>query len=143
MTVELRKSDEDTTNMKRLTFTLPPALISKIDQLCQTHDMNRSQIVRRALDHWLGHSIENRDLSGVGVSVINYRYNHNERRVVEELMDIQREYNQVITSTTHVHLSDNSCFELIICNGKLETIWSIAKKLQAVKGISGYSENYS
>ncbi len=129
--------------MGRFSFTLPPDLIEKVDEASGEVGMNRSQIVREALTHWLNHTITDQNLHGKGIAVIHFEYDHEDMRVVENIMKVQHGYERIITSTTHVHLSHSRCFELVICRGELCDIKEMAKQLRSIKGIMAFFVNFS
>jgi CopG family transcriptional regulator, nickel-responsive regulator len=133
----------DKENLARYSFTLPSDLMDIVKELGKNVNMNSSQIVREALSNWINERIQDRVFKGEGVSVITYNYNHMDTRVVQELVNIQHNYDNVISSTTHVHLDKITCFELIICKGELQITVKLSNELRSVKGIINFSATHS
>jgi CopG family nickel-responsive transcriptional regulator len=129
--------------LKRFSFTLPPALVDKVDDVALKLDMNRSQVVREALTHWMHHSIDSQLIYGDGNAVINYTYNHHESRVIQDLMHIQHQFDSEITSSTHIHISGENCLEIVICEVNLEEIQKLANVIRSIKGINSFAISFS
>jgi len=73
----------------------------------------------------------NEDVAGA-ITVV---YNHHKRELVNTLLDIQHDYQHLIVSTQHVHLSHEHCLEVIVVKGKPVQVQELAKKLKAGKGV--------
>lgn len=139
------KSDDDTAtekseNLARYSFTLPSFLIDEIEKLGKTLEMNRSQIVREALSNWIQDKTKIVESSGPGIGISSYIYNHHDSRVVSEIMDAQHDKDDIISSTTHVHLDHNNCFEMAILKGDLNTLKILNDKLRSIKGLAFFSD---
>lgn len=133
----------DTENLERYSFTIPRPLIDSVDELSKKLNLNRSMAVREALTHWVNHSTQKTEVSGNGVAVISYTYDHHESRVMSELMETQHSFETVISNTSHIHLSHVDCFEITICKGNLEEIKELGDRIRSVKGIHSFNINYA
>jgi CopG family nickel-responsive transcriptional regulator len=134
---------QDSLIKQRFSFTLSPEIIKKIDAFAINLEMNRSQIVREALTQWLADHALTEDIQGEGVSLASYLYQHHETRVVQELMKIQHDFDQIIISTTHVHLTHDKCYETILCRGDLKVIKNMTNQIRSVNGINSFSVKYA
>lgn len=131
------KSDQ----LQRFSFTLQTSLIEDIDRLGKSLNMNKSMIVREALSNWINDRTKTEKNSlGEGVALISYIFDHHDSRVVSELMHTQHQYEGLISSSTHVHLSHIKCFEIAILKGNLENIKALNNKMRGIKGISSLHE---
>ena len=130
--------------LDRYSFTLPSSLIDRIDttRSSMKKKMNRSQIVREALDHWQLHRSQESELIGEGICTISYLFDHHMTRVVQELTSAQHSYESVIINNIHYHLSHNQCLEIITCKGGFSEIIKLENELRAVKGIGKLLANY-
>ena len=133
---------EDTENKQRFSFTIERELIENLDHLIRNTDYNRSMVIREALSHWIDHTTKDRGIIGDGVSTISYVYDHHEVRVVSDLMETQHSYDDVIQTTSHVHLDHDNCFEITVCKGDLVRIKELSNRLRQIKGISSFTINY-
>ncbi|MHA1991316.1 MAG: nickel-responsive transcriptional regulator NikR [Candidatus Hodarchaeales archaeon] len=127
--------------LQRFSFTLQNNLIDDIDRIGKSLNMNRSMVVREALSSWINNRTKvEKDIHGEGVALTSYMYDHHDTRVLSDLMHTQHEYEGLISSSTHVHLSHTKCFEIVILKGDLKSIKELNNKLRGVKGISSLSE---
>jgi len=136
-------SDHESENLQRYSFTIPRELIESIDNIIENTDSNRSMVVREALSHWVDHSTKAADVAGTGVATISYLYDHHDTRVMSELMEVQHSFDELIQTTSHVHLDHNLCFEITICKGELSKIKTMGELIRAVKGTSSFYVNYA
>ena len=69
------------------------------------------------------------------VGTITLVYSHEVRELTEMLTSLQHHYCQEIISTTHVHLDEHNCLEVLIVKGKNRKIREIAEKLISTRGV--------
>jgi CopG family nickel-responsive transcriptional regulator len=62
-------------------------------------------------------------------------YDHEVRGLMETLTDIQHHHLGLISSTTHVHLDERNCLEIIAFKGEVKLIQSLAEKLMTTRGV--------
>jgi CopG family nickel-responsive transcriptional regulator len=72
---------------------------------------------------------------GQVVGAITILYDHETRGLEETLTDIQHEYRDVISSTTHIHLDERNCLEILAVKGEVKSIQDLAKKLMVERGV--------
>ena len=70
----------------------------------------------------------NQELAGV----ILVHYSHEERGLDEELIDVQHEFLDIIPSMMHIHLSKDSCLQIIVIRGKASKVRELIKSLREV-----------
>ena len=126
--------------LQRYSFTLSNELIEKIDVFAQRLVMNRSMIIREAVSDWISQQTARNAVTGSGVSVLSFVYDHHDQRLLADIMHIQHDFEKTVSSSTHLHLSHSRCFEIVICRGEIELIKSFSERLRAIKGISLYHE---
>jgi len=136
-------SEHDTENLQRFSFTIPRNLIESVDNLIENTDSNRSMVVREALSHWVDHNLKITNINGKGIATISYVYNHHETRVLSELMETQHSFDNIIQTTSHVHLNHNECFEINICKGDLSKIKTMAEIIRSIKGLQSFYMNFA
>ncbi len=135
-----RKSERE--NLERYSFTLPSTLINKIDEAKEHLEINRSMVVREALTHWLEHRTKVLDIKGMGLGLISFSYSHHDKRVVEDLLETQHNFHDVIMHNTHLHQSHESCFEIVVCKGDLSQIKDLGEGISTIKGVHNLSSSY-
>lgn len=87
--------------------------------------MIRSEDVKEAL--------ENDDAQIIGT--ITLLYSHATSNVMNKLLSVEHEHNKNIISTTHVHLDERNCLEVIVLDGKVKELRSLADELISIKGV--------
>ena len=131
---------EKSDNLERYSFTLPNNLIDEIEKIGESLKMNRSMVVREAIADWILANTKKLDLIGEGIGISSYIYNHHDSRVLGDLMEKQHNQEDVISSTTHIHLDHERCFEIIILKGELSKLKLLSENLRSIKGLSFFSD---
>ncbi len=132
--------EEKSESLERYSFTLPNNLIDEIERIGHSLNMNRSMIVREALSSWILSNTKKLDYTGPGIGISSYMYNHNDNRVVSDIMNVQHDSDEIISSTTHIHLDHEKCFEVAILKGNLPQLKSLNDTLRSIKGLSFFSD---
>jgi len=120
----------------RLSVSLPSALVKEFDSVWRSMQYtNRSKAVHDALrnfvsDHkWMQEGVE--ELMGAIVLL----YYVDKPGLLNRIMEIQHEFENVISSTMHVHLTKNKCLEIIGVRGDAKNIKGLAQRLMAKRGV--------
>lgn len=120
----------------RLGVSLPSPLVEEFDDVWQRMKYtDRSKAVHDALrgfisDHtWMQE--ETKQLMGVIVLL----YYPDKPGLLKAIMDVQHEFENVISSTMHVHLTRDKCLEIIAVKGKAEDTKVLVQKLMTKKGV--------
>ena len=95
---------------------------------------NRSEVVRDLVrDALVNDAIE---LPGTEVmGTLTIVFNHHASDVQEKLHTIQHSHFGMIVSTTHVHLDEDTCLEVIILRGETTDVRDIADQILGTKGV--------
>ena len=120
----------------RLSVSLPSALVKEFDSVWRGMQYtNRSKAVHDAIrnfisDHkWMQEEAE--ELMGAIVLL----YYVNKPGLLNAIVEVQHEFENVISSTMHVHLTKEKCLEIIGIKGNAKDAKSLAQKLMAKKGV--------
>jgi CopG family nickel-responsive transcriptional regulator len=70
------------------------------------------------------------------VGAILFTYSHRPHGLQEALVDIQHQYRDVVNSTTHIHLDELRCIEIISVRGQTMRIQELAKRLMKTRGVT-------
>ena len=119
----------------RYTVSMNPHLLDKFDkQIERKGYANRSEAIRDLIraslveDEW-GKATEK------VAATVTLVYNHHTTDLSKKLTEIQHHHNSIIVTTTHVHLDNHNCLEVIILRGKCKEVKTLSEQLVAVKGI--------
>ena len=95
---------------------------------------NRSEVVRDLVrDALVNDAIE---LPGTEVmGTLTIVFNHHASDVQEKLHTIQHSRFGMIVSTTHVHLDEDTCLEVIILRGETIDVRDISDQILGTKGV--------
>ena len=119
----------------RFGISMDGTLLGKFDQLIARKGYtNRSEALRDLIrdsivqSQWEAGSEET-------LGTITIVYSHHTRELSEVLNHLQHRYYKSIVSTTHIHMDEHNCLEVLIVRGKGEEIKKISERLIASKGV--------
>lgn len=69
------------------------------------------------------------------VGTVTIVYDHETRELSNALTDLQHHFSNSIVCTTHIHLDEHNCLEVIVVKGSSEQVRSIADRLISTKGV--------
>ncbi|MDY0395050.1 nickel-responsive transcriptional regulator NikR [Virgibacillus halophilus] len=96
--------------------------------------VNRSEAIRDLVRDALLRHVWDEDEQIAAGSILLF-YNHHRRNLMEELTNIQHEMHDQIMATTHFHLDNDHCLEMIIVKGKPNEIQRLSNQLTSLKGV--------
>ncbi len=120
----------------RFSVAMPEDLLMSFDAFVARRGLakNRSEVVRDLVRDALI-----QDESGMpGTEVmgtLTIVFNHHASDVQEKLHAIQHGHFGMIVSTTHVHLDEDNCLEVIILRGETTDVRNIADQILGTKGV--------
>jgi CopG family nickel-responsive transcriptional regulator len=117
-----------------MSFSIEKPLYRKLEQLVkESRCTNRSEFVRDMIRDQLVARQWQGDEEALGT--ITLVYNHHMRRLGERLTDVQHHHHDQILASTHVHLDEELCAEVVIVRGRASAIRHIADELRQQKGV--------
>ena len=75
------------------------------------------------------------DGNGEVAGAIIMVYDHHRNELVENLVNIQHGYHDIIISSQHVHLDHHNCLEIIAVKGKIKKVYDLEARLKVSKGV--------
>ncbi len=118
----------------RLSFSIEQPLVEKLEDMVQKHNYsNRSEFIRDMIRAKLVEQAWENNEEALGT--ITLIYDHHARLLNEKLTDVQHHHHTLVLATTHVHLDQHLCAEMIMVKGKASEIRSLADLLQQPKGV--------
>lgn len=119
----------------RASVSFPRDLLREFDELAKKLGYRkRSQAICGAIRSFM---VEHawREAVGEVVGVISFIYEHDVGDVAERLLDVEHRFNDVIVSTTHVHLDEKNCLEIVVSRGRAERIRELASQITGLRGV--------
>lgn len=123
-------------NLTRIGVSIEESLLHKFDGLiAETGYKNRSEALRDLVrDALLEHNWK-KDEQLVAGSIMLF-YNHQKRHLMDELTKLQHDMHHHIMATTHFHLDEANCLELIVVKGKAKEVQQLKDNLASLKGVA-------
>ena len=123
-------------DLVRFSIAMPVDLLVQFDALVARRGLakNRSEVVRDLVRDAL--ISEESSIPGTEVmGTLTIVFNHHASDVQEKLHEIQHHNVGLIVSTTHVHLDEDNCLEVIILRGETTDVHAIADRILGTKGV--------
>lgn len=120
----------------RFSVAMPEDLLVRFDQLVARRGLakNRSEVIRDLVRDAL---VED-ECATPGTEVVGTLtiiFNHHASDLQENLHQIQHDYFESIISSTHVHLDQHNCLEVIVLKGETGMVQDIANLILGTKGV--------
>ncbi|MEM3396022.1 MAG: nickel-responsive transcriptional regulator NikR [Thermoplasmata archaeon] len=121
--------------VERFGVSVEKDLLDKFDAMIKSKGYaNRSEAIRDLIrDALLETASEIETTEGFGT--LTLIYDHDAGDVVEKLLHLQHDWHDHIISTTHIHISEHHCMEIIAIKGKILEMKKLAEHLRALKGV--------
>lgn len=121
--------------LTRFGVSIDDELLSKFDRLITGKGYaNRSEAIRYLIRESLVQT-EWESASQETIGTITLVYNSHTRELSDLLTHLQHRHYQSIISTTHIHLDDENCLEVLIVRGKGQDIKKISDQLTSARGV--------
>ncbi|MGR0482434.1 MAG: nickel-responsive transcriptional regulator NikR [Candidatus Electronema sp. V4] len=120
--------------LKRFSVSLEEELLAQFDDYITRHGYsNRSEAVRDLIRAKLVGEDWEQDNEVVGV--VTLVYDHHQAKLQERITEVQHDYYQFITSSTHVHMDHHNCLEVTIVKGHASKVRELAERMIALRGV--------
>jgi CopG family transcriptional regulator, nickel-responsive regulator len=129
--------------VKRISMSLSPELLAKFDKsMIKAGYSDRSKAIQTAIHSFIDNYDwkvgENEDGAGAIIMLYdNHVYNQDTKST-----QIQHEYKDVISASTHLHLEGDNCLETIMVKGQIKKIKELAKDLSENRGIKSLKVHF-
>jgi CopG family transcriptional regulator, nickel-responsive regulator len=121
----------------RVGVTFPPDLLKDFDEITAKMGYeSRSKAIQDAVRlyvserKWL-----QQEANTTQTGVILMVYDHDVRNLESGLTEVQHHHSDLITSTLHIHISDQDCLEAIAIKGKAAELRHLSDELATKRGV--------
>ena len=122
-------------DLVRISISLEKGLAQQLERLVRgSRYTNRSEFVRDLVRQRLVEQ-EWAAARRAVVATITLVYDHQARRLLDRLVDIQHHHAEQILASTHVHLSHEMCAEMIMVRGKPARIQRLVDEMRKQRGV--------
>lgn len=124
------------TGVVRFSVSLPPSIIEEFDSIWRGMGYeSRSKAIHDAIQSFISEfkwtSSEAEHVAGA----ILILYQLDRHDIVEKIISLQHKFMSIITSTTHIHLKENACLEIIAVSGRVSEIKRLAEEIMTKRGV--------
>ena len=119
----------------RFSVSVDPKLLDEFDDTIREVGYNRSTAIQVAMRSFLTEHKWTVAKEGTVAGAITMVYDHHTRGLADQLTDIQHDYNDVVTSTTHVHIDHDNCLEILAAKGDIQRLEALTQALRIVRGV--------
>lgn len=128
-------SSGDTLGVARIGVSLEPELLRELDVIVKERGYaNRSQALRDLIRTVLIRKRWESKRSPV-LATVTVMYDHRSGGITKRLLEKQHGFYHRIKSSTHVHLSQESCLEVLVAQGKATQLNRLVNELRGIKGV--------
>jgi CopG family nickel-responsive transcriptional regulator len=112
-----------------------PDLLKKFDEMIKKRGYtNRSEAIRDLIrKEIIETGIKEEECEIIGTLTI--LYDHHVGNVTDELLHLQHHHHEEISFTTHIHIDDRMCLEIVVIKGNSKNVKKLAENVKALKGV--------
>ncbi len=122
-------------NVCRFSVSAPKGLVEEFDSAVKRMGYDRSKAIQAAMRSFLNEHKWIHETKGTVAGGLVTIYDHEVRGLEEDLTDVQHRYQSLISSTTHVHLDDNHCLEIIPVKGDAKLARKLSEEIMTKRGV--------
>ncbi|MCX8052693.1 MAG: nickel-responsive transcriptional regulator NikR [Armatimonadetes bacterium] len=121
--------------LERFGVSMEEELLERFDALIESRGYaSRSEAIRDLVRKELV-SDEWSDPKAEVVGTITIVYEHHQHELANTLADLQHQHHGAILCSTHVHLDEHNCLEVVIARGSSARLRAIANALISTRGV--------
>lgn len=121
--------------VERVGVSFEPRLLNKFDTLLKKRGYtNRSEAIRDLIRKEIIES-EIKDEEGEVIGTLTIIYDHEIGNITNKLLHLQHHHHDEITFTTHIHIDERTCLEIVVIRGQLSQVKKFSENIKALKGV--------
>lgn len=121
-------------DLVRMSITMEKELYDRLEEVLKAGPaVSRSEFIRDLVRERLARDAWKNNEEAVGT--ITVVYDHEVRELTQKLTHLQHHYHDAILATTHVHLTEELCAEMIMVRGRASEIEALTEGMRAHKGV--------
>lgn len=122
-------------SLERFGVSMEQELLARFDERIRLAGYaNRSQAIRDMVRDYL---VRQQWASGEGevAGTVTLVYDHHTRLLEDRLTELQHEHHALIRCSTHVHLDEHNCLEVVVLVGPAAEVRTLAEALLSTRGV--------
>ena len=121
-------------DLVRMSLSIEKPLFDRLEKLVKRSSYtNRSEFVRDMIRDRLVEGEWAKDQEVLGT--VTLVYDHHRRQLSEKLIALQHHHHGAVLASTHVHLTEHLCAEMILVKGKASQVRKLADLMRQQKGV--------
>jgi CopG family nickel-responsive transcriptional regulator len=121
--------------VERVGVSFEPRLLSKFDTLLKKRGYtNRSEAIRDLIRKEIIES-EMKEEDAEVIGTLTIIYDHEIGNITNKLLHLQHHHHEEITFTTHIHVDERTCLEIVVIRGQLSRVKKFSENIKALKGV--------
>ncbi len=125
-----------TAGVARFSVSLPPSLVKEFDDAWRGMGYeNRSKAAHDAFRIFISEHKWTQDEEAELTGAIVLLYYLGKPGLLAQITEAQHKFENVVSSSMHVHVSPNKCLEIIAVKGKAREVRNLSQELMTKKGI--------
>ncbi len=123
-------------DLARIGVSLPENLLERFDEIITKRGYSsRSEGIRDAIRGYIRYYAWMSEVEGERVGTISLVYDHNQRGLVNSLLDIEHEFTDIIRSSIHIHINHDMCMEVLMVRGEGKDVKAVTEKIMTLRGV--------
>jgi CopG family nickel-responsive transcriptional regulator len=120
--------------LARFGVSISSELLTRFDEVIASKGYkNRSEAIRDLVRDYLVEYEWEEDVETMGA--VTMVYDHHMRELSESLIAMQHDHYSSIISSTHIHIDEHNCLEVVVIRGKGSEVKKIADRLISTRGV--------
>ncbi|UCE10778.1 MAG: nickel-responsive transcriptional regulator NikR, partial [Candidatus Thorarchaeota archaeon] len=120
----------------RFSVSLPSTLVEEMDNAWRNMGYeSRSKAIHDALRSFITEFEWMREETGNITGAVLVLHYLDKPGLLDEITGIQHKFENVVSSTLHIHLEENKCLEIIAVKGSAREVGGLTRGLMAKKGV--------
>ena len=120
----------------RFSVSLPPSLVKAFDDSWKSMGYeSRSKAAHDAFRNFISEYKWTSEEAGEIAGTIALVYYLDKPGLLNQIVEAQHKFENVVTCSMHVHLTKDKCLEIIAVKGKASDIRSLSQELMTKKGV--------
>ena len=122
-------------SLVRFGVSIPQRLLAAFDKRIRAKGYHtRSEAIRDIMREYLVAGEWEGD-EGIVVGTITVVYDHGTRDLTHVLTELQHKFHGAVSCSTHVHLDEHNCLEVVVVKGASREVQRIADRLISTRGV--------
>jgi CopG family nickel-responsive transcriptional regulator len=123
-------------DLARIGVSLPENLLERFDEIITKRGYSsRSEGIRDAIRGYIRYYAWMSEVEGERVGTISLVYDHNQRGLVNSLLEIEHEFSGMIRSSIHMHINHDMCLEVLMVRGEGQDVKAVTEKIMTLRGV--------